>query len=174
MLVGYRATSPAGLYGAQFRYRILHDRGESPKEFLTLPLTEYNGSSDVGDFDLTRGVFAKIRDNDYQAHVEFHAMAEQKNPGQVPDRREGGGRLIFETAKIPELRVGDRIEFYVEVLDARPKHLAGSSETRIKEIVNKDQFGQWVKQRLREDQKLTELKDRQGGLFDPQSPMPEK
>jgi hypothetical protein len=106
--------------------------------------------------------------------VEFHALAERKRPGQVPDRREGGGRVIFETGKIPDLKVGDRIEFYVEVRDARPEHLVGSSETRIREIVNKDQFGQWVKQKLREDQKLLELKDRQGTLFDPTRPAPEE
>jgi hypothetical protein len=174
LLVGYRTNSPAGLYAARFRYRIVHDRGESEREFQTLPLTEYNGSSDVGEFDLNRGLFAHIRDNDYQARVEFHALAERKKPGRVPDRREGGGRVIFETAKIPELKLGDRIEYYVEVLDTRPAHLEGRSEARIKEVVNAEQFAAWIKQKLREDQKLQELAARQGTVFDPQQPAPNR
>jgi hypothetical protein len=173
--VAYQANSPATLSEARFRYRIVRDQGESAKDFEMLPLTEYNGSPEVGEFDLNRGLFEKIRDDDYQARVEFHAIpAPPDRRDIVPSRRQGGGRLIFETANIPDMKIGDRLEYYVEVLDARTPGLVGRSEARVKEIVNAEQFGAWVSQKLREDDKLRDLANRQGGLFDRPGPAPEK
>ena len=169
MAVAYQASSPAGLYSARLRYRIVRNQDAGAGEFQTLPLTEYVGSPDVGPFDLSRGLFEKILDEDYQARVEFHAVP-APDPDAAPGRRKGGGRVIFETAKLPDLQLGDRIEFYVEVLDARPAHLAGRSEARIKEVVTEKQLAQWYKQKYRENEKLQELAKRQGGLFDKPEP----
>src|SRR5262249_27574380 len=164
MAVAYQASSPAGLYSARLRYRIVRNQDAGAGEFQTLPLTEYVGSPDVGPFDLSRGLFEEILDEDYQARVEFHAVP-APDPDAAPGRRKGGGRVIFETAKLPDLQLGDRIEFYVEVLDARPAHLAGRSEARIKEVVTEKQLAQWYKQKYRENEKLQELAKRQSGLF---------
>ena len=173
LLVGYRATSPAGLDSAFFCYRILRSREDPEAKFQKLPLTRYKASPDVGDFDLNRGLFEKILDKDYARNVEFHALVEKKNPGLVPDEREGGGREIFNLAPSLELKSGDRIEFYVEVLDKRPAHLAGQSETRVKEVVTREQFAVWAAAKLRESQQLSELEARQREVFDPSKPAPE-
>ncbi len=168
--IAYRAQSAAGLSGAQLRYRI-----NEAKDFAILPLTEYKSSADVGAFELERGIFEKIREDDRTVQVEFHAVdVKDSERDVVPPRREGGGRLHFQTAKIPGLKVGDKIEFFVEVLDSRPEHLLGRSEARIKDVVTPEQLVAWELARRQEAARLLDLKNRQSGLFEPPSgsPMP--
>ncbi len=164
--VAYQAHSPAGLYAARFRYRL-----NDAKDFAILPLTEYKSSPEVGPFDLNRGVFKNILDEDDRTQVDFHAMdVTEAEMDKVPPRLHGGGRFDFETAKIPGIKVGDKIEFYVEVLDTRSGHLIGRSESRLKDIVTFDQFQAWRIQREREKEKLEELAKRDREAFDKPAP----
>src|SRR5205807_6575328 len=100
--IAYRARSAAGLHSARLRYRINEDR-----DFITLPLTEYKASPDVGAFELDRGIFEKVRVGVLTAQIECHAVeVKAEDRDRVPPRREGGGRLHLQTANIPALKVG--------------------------------------------------------------------
>src|SRR5205823_4043882 len=71
--------------------------------------------------------------------------------GAIPDV-EGGGGLDFHVGGIPdgkggyvEVKVGDRIQFYVEVFGkAEPTSNPGRSAVREKEVVSKEQFKRWL------------------------------
>src|SRR5439155_9729634 len=113
------------------------------------------------------GVFQNIRDDDDKAQIDFHAVEPPPElRDTVPGRREGGGRFDFQTGKIPGLKLGDKIEFYVEVLDNRAEHLVGRSESRVKEVVSAAQLLAWFKAKRQESEKLRDLEKRQSGVFD--------
>jgi hypothetical protein len=69
----------------------------------------------------------------------------------IPDV-EGGGKLTYRIDRIPDkkggyvkVKVGDRVQFYVEVFSkADPDGAPGRSAVREKEVVSEDQLTQWL------------------------------
>jgi hypothetical protein len=174
--IGYFASAPYGLGRGQLRYRVL--RGNQPMEaqvpddevpWIGLRLTEKLASEATGPFDPQRGLFILSGEND---QVEFHAM-----PSLDPDKvggKEGGGRFDFQTKGIPDgkgglldLKVGDRIEYYVEVFDRVPEadRLPGRSEIRVKNIVSAAEWLAWKREKERQEERLHQLESKQRGVF---------
>jgi hypothetical protein len=172
--IAYFCRGANGLKAATLVYRVIKGGGmggndQAPPEELPevkwkrLPLTEVLATAEAGTFDFRRGVFERTGLSD---QVEFHAIP-SPDPGRVPGRLEGGGRLDFQTKALPELRVGDQVEYYVEVTDRNPApgRKPGQSETRVKTVVTEDGFIQWVDQTLQQESKLRTLEDKQRGIF---------
>jgi hypothetical protein len=88
----------------------------------------------------------------------------------------GGGRFDFETKGIPdgmggllELRVGDQLEFCVEVFadkDAVSKRPSARSDVRIRPIVSGEDFARWFADALQEERRLREIDAKQRGVFE--------
>jgi hypothetical protein len=154
--IGYSCAAPQGLGRAQLRYRI----NEGP--WRTHKLAEVAGDPELGPFDPHQGVFARSGPRD---QVEFHALP-SPNPQTVPGRTEGGGRFDFQTRGIPGLKVGDRIEYYVEVFDRNPAaDQPGRSETRLKTFVTTEELLAWIDQTLRQEEHIRQLEGKQRGVF---------
>lgn len=159
--VAYAASHPFGLGEARMHYRI----NEGP--WWPFKLTEVNPGNAAGPFDSRRGAFAKSGPSD---QVQFHA-AGSPDPEHRLSRTEGGGRFDFQTRSIPELKVGDHIEFFVEVTNREPgAPKAGRSETRLKAIVTLPQLVQWIDSTLRQEDRIRQLEQRQKGVFGPPTP----
>jgi hypothetical protein len=155
--IGYTARAPYGLGRAQLRYRV------NEGTWWPLPLTEVPATTRTGPFDPRRGAFAHSEPLD---QVEFHAMP-SSDPEQLPGRTEGGGRFDFQTRRIPNLKVGDRLELYVEAFDQNPdpERRPGRSESRVKAVVTAAELDAWVRQTLQEEARLRRLESRQRGVF---------
>jgi hypothetical protein len=154
--IAYVCAAPQGLGRAQLRYRVNEGRWQ------THVLSEIPASEKTGPFDPRQGVFANsgLRDQ-----VEFHAVP-SGNPRLTPGRTEGGGRFDFQTRAIPDLKVGDRIEYFVEVFDRNPDaEQPGRSETRQKSIVTTQELLAWIDQTLHQEERIRKLEDRQRGVF---------
>ncbi len=155
--IAYACMAHQGLGRAQLRYRI------NEGKWLTHILKEVPSSEKTGPFEPRQGAFARSGPRD---QVEFHAVP-SPNRQITPGRTEGGGRLDFQTRGIPGLKVGDRIEFYVEVFDRNPESARnpGRSETRQKIIVTTADLLAWIDQMLRQEERIRQLEARQRGIF---------
>ncbi|HEV3116075.1 MAG TPA: hypothetical protein VGY58_03425, partial [Gemmataceae bacterium] len=155
--IAYTCTAPSGLSHAQLRFRV------NEGSWRPLPLTEMTASEQTGPFDPRQGAFEKSSALD---QVEFHALS-SSDPERQPGRRRGGGRFDFQTRRIPELKVGDKIEFYVEVFDRNPdpERAPGRSEARIKSVVTPAELESWVRQTLQEESRIRKLEGNQRGVF---------
>jgi len=153
----YTASSPLGLGKAQMRYRL---NGEG--EWWPLPLKEVRGSTKMGPFDLKHGAFVH---SGFLDKVEFHQLP-SPDADRFPPGTEGGGRYDFETAGL-DLKIGDRIEFYVEVFDRNPAEdrQPGRSEVRQKTIVDIDQYLAWKEGVAQEESRIRQLENTQRGVF---------
>ena len=67
-------------------------------------------------FDPRQGAFVNSKRGD---QVQFYAVL-SADPDQVPGRLEGGGRFDFQTRSLTDLKVGDQLEYYVEVSNREP------------------------------------------------------
>lgn len=157
--VVYQAESMGGIARAQFRFRI-NEKGP----WRALPLQEFKADlKQSGAFLPEEGAFVKSPPD---SNIDFYPIP-SPDPWKIPDRRQAGGRFDFQIGSIKELRIGDRIEFYVEATDIRPgEGLTGQSEIRVKEVVGVEELLAWWRRKERETEKLTELKNRQGQVFD--------
>jgi hypothetical protein len=99
--------------------------------------------------------------------IQFHAVP-SADPALFPGRSEGGGRFDFQTRTIPGLKVGDKLELFIEVFDRNPQpgRPPGRSETRVKSIVTAEQFFQWVELTLEQERRIRQLEAKQRGVFD--------
>jgi hypothetical protein len=165
--VAYRCHATVPLKKAQFRYRVLSGGMEAKQDeppWQTLPLGEWKGSPDAGPFDLNQGVFEKTG---FPDQIEFYPLP-SPDPEHIPGRRDGGGRFDFQTGK--KVKIGDKIEYYVEVVDMRPDSAPGRSEIRVKDVVAETKLAAWLKQKREETSRLQQLKDKQSGIFDKTAP----
>jgi hypothetical protein len=155
--VAYFCRSAVPLDKAWLRYRV------NDGEWQPLPLAEVKGTEEAGPFDFRRGAF---ENSGLADQVEFHAAA-SPDLERVPPRREGGGRFEFQTRKLPELKVGDQVEFYVEVFDRSPEGAGrpGRSEARVKTVITDAQFVDWVLQNLQQESRVRQLEEKQRGIF---------
>jgi hypothetical protein len=155
--IAYTCTATAGLSRAQLRFRV----NEGP--WRPLPLAEVTASAQTGPFDPRQGAFEKSSPAE---QVEFHAEP-ATDLEQSPGRSEGGGRFDFQTRSIPDLQVGDKIEFYVEVFDRNPdpERPPGRSESRVKAVVTPAELEAWVRQTLQEESRIRKLEGNQRGVF---------
>jgi len=155
--IAYTCSAPFGLDRGQLRYRV------NDGQWWPLPLKEVLATSQSGPFDPRRGAFDK---SGFLDQVEFHALP-SSDPDQFPGRKEGGGRFDFQTRHLPNLKVGDKIEFYVEVFDRNPEpnRPPGRSETRMKAIVTPPDLEAWVRQTLQEESRIRRLESKQRRVF---------
>lgn len=156
--VVYQAKSMAGIASAKFRYRI-NEKGA----WRSLPLQEFAKNDNLGDFLPDQGAFAKSTP---ESNIDFYPLPSE-DLWKSPPRRQAGGRFDFQIGSIKELRIGDRIEYFVEASDLRPEDpLVGQSEIRVKEVVGVEELLAWWRRKEKETEKLMELKNRQGQVFD--------
>jgi hypothetical protein len=156
---------------AYLRYRILKPGSEGRTESIpwqTKPLIEIESTPASGLYDPVAGKFGNWVEKD-DIQIEFAAV-ESVDPERTRGRKEGGGRWAFKTAGIPELSVGDRIEYYVQVFDSRPGSKPGESEVRVKEVVDGKGLRAWINAKLDEFKRLQQLENKQSGIFGPPNP----
>jgi hypothetical protein len=161
--IAYTCASPYGLGRAdqnrtpRLRYRV----NEGP--WTPLPLREVSASEKTGLFDPRYGAFAHSR---FLDQVEFHAVP-SPDPERIPGRLEGGGRFDLQTRRIPGLKIGDHLEFYLEVYDQNPTpgREPGRSETRAKTIVTLPEVESWVRETLQEESRIRQLEGKQEDIF---------
>src|SRR5205085_4150251 len=138
--IAYTATHPYGLGSAKLYYRI------NEGDWRPYTLAEAAATEATGPLDAGRGAFANSRPGD---QVQFHA-APSPDPERRLGRTVGGGRFDFLTRGLPELKVGDRVEYYVEASNRDPADpKAGRSEARSKAVVTVPQLVQWIDATLR-------------------------
>jgi hypothetical protein len=66
-----------------------------------------------------------------------------------------------------ELKIGDRIEFFVEVMNRdQNSPQVGRSETRVKAVVTVPQLVQWIDATLRQEDRIRQLEQKQKGVFE--------
>lgn len=141
----------------RLRYRV------NEGSWWPLPLKEVAAAEKTGPFDPRYGAFAK---SSFLDQVEYHAVP-SPDPEKVPGRLEGGGRFDLQTRRIPGLKIGDHLEFYLEVYDQNPTpgREAGRSESRIKTIVTLPEVETWVRETLQEESRIRQLEGKQEGVF---------
>src|SRR5262245_15197530 len=165
--IAYTCRSPQGVGRARLRYRI-NERGP----WVTLPLKVVDAEEKWGEFDPTRGTFTKA---EYGLQTEFYPIP-SADRDTTPDYLTGGGRFDFQTAeltkinddgKLTKLQIGDRVEFYVEVIDRNPaaNRPAGRSEARIKEILSAAEVLLRLDQTRQAEGKIRDLEQKQRGVF---------
>jgi hypothetical protein len=166
---------------AWLRFRVLkkaaESSAESPSEedarWLSMPLTEVQGSEKPGPFDPRRGAF---RNSDEKAQVQFHAVPSD-DPEKILGRTVGGGRFDFQTNEaIPDgkgayvkILPGDQLEYYVEVFadrDPASGRPSGRSEVRRKLFVTGPELVRWLEDTVQEERRIRQLEARQRGVFD--------
>jgi hypothetical protein len=154
--MAYTASHPYGLGRATLQYRV----NEGP--WQPFPLGEAPATEKSGPFDPRRGAFANSKPGD---QVQFHAVP-SPDPERLLPRTDGGGRFDFQTRGLPDLKIGDRIEFFVEVANRDPNApQIGRSETRLKTIVTVPQLVQWIDATLRQEDRIRQLEQKQKGVF---------
>jgi hypothetical protein len=90
-----------------------------------------------------------------------------EDPWKTPDRRLAGGRFDFQIGPLKNIRVGDKIEYFVEVTDMNPAEpKTGQSEILIKEVVGLDELLAWWRRKEKETEKLMQLKNKQATVFE--------
>jgi hypothetical protein len=167
--VSYRVRTNLSLAKATLRYRVLKPGSEGRSESIpwaTLPLIEVEGTKESGRYDPIQG---KFETGDPKEDIGFAAVT-SLDPDKVRGRKDGGGRFDFKTGAIPELQVGDRIEFYVQVFDSRPDSKPGESEVRVKDVVDGRGLTAWLQAKLDEFKRLQQLESKQSGIFAPPNP----
>lgn len=158
--IGYTCQHPYGLGRATLVYRI------NEGDWRRLGLSESTASDATGPFDPKRGCFEKSRPAD---QIQF-AVTPSADPERVPGRLEGGGRFDFQTRSLPGVKVGDQIEYFIEVGSRHPdRPLLGRSETRMKRVVTVAELVEWIEATLRQEDRIRRLTDRQRGVFDPKA-----
>jgi hypothetical protein len=160
--IAYRAQDPYGLARAQLRYRILRKEDpDNPGPWSRLPLDEIKIEGDpanLGPFDPLQGVF---RTSGLDDQIEFFAEP-SRDPLQSPGRLEGGGRFDFQTGALG-LRIGDQIEFFVEVADKNPdpERNLGRTDARRKIVVTAEELTQWLLHKAEHENRIRDLEKRQ-------------
>lgn len=154
--IAYSATHPYGLGKATLQFRV----NEGP--WQPFPLEEVPATMQTGPFDPRRGAFANSGPG---GQVQFHAVPSSDPEHRLP-RTDGGGRFDFQTRALPDLKIGDRIEFFVEVTNRDPDSpQVGRSETRLKTVVTVPQLVQWIDATLRQEDRIRQLEQKQRGVF---------
>ena len=170
--IAYTCTHPYGLGRAQLAYRIMKaakttedaDPAAANIPWRILPLSEVRATPEVGSFDLRRGRFEKTG---FRDQVEFYPMP-SADPEHVFGRVEGGGSFDFQTRPLSDLQPGDQVELRVEVFAKNPGLSSpGRSEVRVKGIVTRSQFMDWVLETLRHESRIRQLESRQQSVFAP-------
>jgi hypothetical protein len=171
--IPYVAHGPYGLGRARILYRVLKKRDSSADvaddgPWVALPAPEVAGTDKLGPFDPKRGVFQNMT---YVDRVPFHAVP-SPNPMAVLGRTLGGGRYFLETTglidpagKTAKVKVGDQVEYCVEVV-SRSGEQAAKSESRVTTIVSPDDLRAWTRAVLREEEQIRRLDAEQRGVFD--------
>jgi hypothetical protein len=157
--VAYKAESYSGLSTAKFRYRI-NEKGD----WNTLPLQEFKPESEkTGKFLIEAGSF---ENSSAKAVIDFYPLPSE-DPWKTPSRRLAGGRFDFQIGPLKNIRVGDKIEYFVEVTDMNPAEpKTGQSEILIKEVVGVDELLAWWRRKEKETEKLMHLKNKQATVFE--------
>jgi hypothetical protein len=154
--LAYSASHPYGLGRATLQYRV----NDGP--WQPFPLAEAPETTQTGPFDPRRGAFVNSKPGD---QVQFHAVP-SRDPERLLPRTDGGGRFDFQTRGLPDLKIGDRVEFFVEVANRDPNSpQVGRSETRLKTVVTVPQLVQWIDATLRQEDRIRQLEQKQRGVF---------
>lgn len=171
--IAYYCAHPYGLGRARLAWRLIK-AGQASEELPAategdwnyFPLGEVQATPQAGPFDLKRGTF---QNTGFRDQVEFFPVP-SPDPDRVPGRTEGGGRFDFQTRPIPNVQVGDQIEFCVEVFAANPalEKFPGRSETRLKTFVTVPQLMDWIRQTVSHETRLRQLEARQRTVFSPE------
>jgi hypothetical protein len=171
--IPYVCHGTYGLGMARILYRVLPkpdsgsgDGAVEPGPWTYLPLPEVTGNDKLGPFEPKRGAF---QNSDVFDPVPFHAVP-SFNPKAALGRQLGGGRVFLETGglvdskgKALQLHKGDQIEYCVEVFAERFPHAdrpsapSARSETRVTTVVDRDDWRDWLKAVLREEEQLRKL-----------------
>jgi len=155
--LAYTVSSRAGLSQARMVYRI-----NGAQAWKSFPLPEVSLPSNQGEFLPEFGVFEKTP---AEGEVPFFAQP-TSDPTLSPGRLKGGGRFDFRITPIKDLKAGDRIEFGIEVEDRHQPPQVGRSAIRVKDVVNLEDFLAWWARKEKEQEKLRELRLRQGRVFE--------
>ena len=154
--VGWNASSRSGIQSARMVYRV------NAGDWKTFPLPLVMPKEKDGAFLPEFGVFEQTSED---GEVTFHPVA-ATDPNLSPGGTEAGGRFDFRVGPIQGLRPGDRIEYAIEVVDRHPSGMVGRSPSRVKDVVGLEDFLGWWARREKEQEKLRDLRLRQGAVFE--------
>jgi hypothetical protein len=157
--IAYRVHDDFVLNSARLRYRI------NDGDWQQLTLDEKSPPNSKSVFDLDTGAFDTSGSSD---QVPFFAIPSSDVKSE-PGRAQGGGRFDFQTRAIPGLKLGDVLEYFIEVKDRHPDPLrpSGRSPVRRKTVVTEAQFVEWVVQTLQQENRLRQLERQQRRVFEP-------
>jgi hypothetical protein len=154
--VGWNASSRSGIQSARMVYRV------NAGDWKTFPLPLVSALDKDAAFLPELGVFENTPE---EGEVTFHPMT-SADPNLSPGGTEAGGRFDFRISPIVGLRPGDRIEYAIEVVDRHPSGMVGRSPSRVKDVVGLEDFLGWWTRREKEQEKLRDLRLRQGSVFE--------
>lgn len=157
--IAYRVKDDFVLDSARLGYRI------NEGEWQQLTLDEKSPPNAKSVFDVNTGTF---KNSENSEQIPFHAIPSSDAKSE-PGRGQGGGRFDFQTRAIPGLKLGDVLEYFIEVRDRHPDPLRppGRSPVRRKTIVTEAQFVEWVVQTLQQENRLRQLERQQRRVFEP-------
>lgn len=156
--ISYLVRDDLAIDSVVFRYRI----NEGPWE--QLPLTEAAEAKE-GTFDFKTGALVSSQPKD---QIAFHTV-QPADPARELGRVQGGGRFDFQTRSIPQLKLGDTLEYYLEARDrhADPDRNLGRSVVRRKSIVTESQFIDWMVNVVQQESRLRQVEKQQRKVFEP-------
>jgi len=159
--IGYTATHPYGLGRAYLVYRVVAGTPLAPTDGSAADQLPRPDGERWRRLPLAEGPPTGARNE----QVQFHAA--ESTDASRPGRTEGGGRFDFQTRGLDGVKIGDTIEYFVEVTNRNPNQpLAGRSETRAKKVVTVAELMSWIDATLRQEDRIRRLTERQRGVFD--------
>lgn len=157
--IGYLVRDDLALDSVSLRYRI----NEGPWE--QLPLTELKAAPAQARFDERTGAFDKSSTKD---QVAYYAVP-PRDPNTQLGRSLGGGRFDFQTRSLPNLKLGDVIDYYIEAKDRHddPLRPPGRSVVKRKNVVTEAQFIEWLVHTVQQENRLRQVERQQRKVFEP-------
>jgi hypothetical protein len=154
--IGYLVKDDLVIDRAVLRYRINDGQWES------LSLSEVKSKDRL---DARTGAFEKSNTKD---QVAFFAVLPTDAQTQL-GRSAGGGRFDFQTRSLPRLRLGDVIDYCIEVYDRHEddQRPPGRSVVRRKTVVNEAQFVDWLVNTVQQENRLKQVERQQRRVFEP-------
>jgi hypothetical protein len=129
-----------------------------------LPLNELTTVPKDAAFDTRTGAFTSSNPKD---QVAFHAVPPREVATQL-GRSLGGGRFDFQTRGLPDIKMGDVLEYYLEARDRHddPNRLPGRSVIRRKTVVSEGMFVEWLIHTVQQETRLRQVERQQRKVFE--------
>ncbi|MFO0812321.1 MAG: hypothetical protein U0796_03830 [Gemmatales bacterium] len=157
--IAYIVRDDLALAQVWLRYRL------NEGSWHQLPLTELTSPPRNGVFDPRTGAFTTSTPKE---QVAFFAVPPDDANRQL-GRSLGGGRFDFQTRGLPDIKLGDVLEYYIEARDRHDdaNRLTAKSVVRRKTVVTESQFVDWLVHTVQQETRLRQVERQQRKVFEP-------